>query len=61
MFTAGRSTGQVARELRVTAVSVGRWRRAWETGGPDALVSMMRMVDSTILISLDDDVLDSTP
>ncbi|WNF01599.1 hypothetical protein PS467_18150 [Streptomyces luomodiensis] len=42
-------------------MSVGRWRRAWETGGPDALVSMMRMVDSTILISLDNDVLDSTP
>lgn len=39
LFSAGRPTPQVARELRVTAVSAGRWRRAWQAGGPDALVS----------------------
>ncbi|GGL03845.1 hypothetical protein GCM10010094_75870 [Streptomyces flaveus] len=35
----GEKTEAVARELRVTARSVRRWRRAWEQGGADALRS----------------------
>jgi transposase-like protein len=38
-FTQGDQTEAIARELRVTARSVRRWRRAWEEGGTDALRS----------------------
>jgi len=39
LFAEGAGDGEVARRLRVTPMSVGRWRRAWEAGGTDALVS----------------------
>ena len=39
LFAAGRPNVQVARELRVTRMSVSRWRRAWQKGGADALAS----------------------
>jgi len=39
MFTEGADNGQVARRLRVSVMSVGRWRRAFDEGGTDALVS----------------------
>jgi transposase len=38
-FERGETTTKIARELRVTARSVGRWRRAWQTGGATALLS----------------------
>ncbi|MET7712630.1 winged helix-turn-helix domain-containing protein [Streptomyces sp. NPDC005407] len=38
-FRNGDATAVVARDLRVTARSVRRWRRAWEAGGFDALRS----------------------
>ena len=38
-FTAGDSISVIARDLRVTAGSVRRWRRAWQRGGPAALKS----------------------
>src|SRR5690242_11961029 len=38
-FAAGDSTGEVARDLRVTPGSVRRWRRAWAEGGVEALKS----------------------
>jgi putative transposase len=38
-FVRGEKTEAIARELRVTARSVRRWRRAWEHGGADALRS----------------------
>jgi transposase len=38
-FAAGDSTGAIARDLRVTAGSVRRWRRAWRDGGDEALRS----------------------
>jgi transposase len=38
-FARGDPTGQIARDLRVTEVSVRRWRRAWHRGGAEALRS----------------------
>jgi transposase len=38
-FARGDQSEAVARNLRVTARSVRRWRRAWEEGGADALRS----------------------
>jgi putative transposase len=38
-FERGDATAEVARELRVTGRSVMRWRRAWESGGVEALLS----------------------
>jgi transposase len=38
-FARGDSIGEVARELRVTEVSVRRWHRAWQAGGTGALKS----------------------
>lgn len=38
-FARGDPTGQIARDLRVTEVSVRRWRRAWRQGGTAALRS----------------------
>jgi putative transposase len=39
-FARGEKTEAVARDLRVTARSVRRWRREWERGGADALSSV---------------------
>jgi transposase len=39
LFARGGADQQVARELRVTRMSVNRWRRAWEGGGAEALAS----------------------
>ncbi|MFH8350418.1 winged helix-turn-helix domain-containing protein [Streptomyces sp. NPDC018045] len=39
LFALGRSDVEVARELRVTRMSVNRWRRAWCGGGSAALAS----------------------
>ncbi|MDO0911121.1 winged helix-turn-helix domain-containing protein [Streptomyces sp. DT2A-34] len=36
-FARGEKAEAIARELRVTARSARRWRRAWEQGGADAL------------------------
>jgi putative transposase len=41
-FARGEKTEAVARELRVTARSVRRWRPAWERGGADALRSSIQ-------------------
>ncbi|MFD9286504.1 helix-turn-helix domain-containing protein [Streptomyces mirabilis] len=41
-FARGERTEAVARELRVTSRSVRRWRREWELGGVDALLSKGR-------------------
>ncbi|MEV6150584.1 winged helix-turn-helix domain-containing protein [Nonomuraea sp. NPDC052129] len=38
-FEDGESTRDIARELRVSERSVGRWRAAWQRGGIDALRS----------------------
>ena len=38
-FACEEKTEAVARDLRVTARSVRRWRRAWEQGGGDAVRS----------------------
>ncbi|GII95764.1 IS630 family transposase [Sinosporangium siamense] len=38
-FAEGATDIQIARELRVTPMSVGRWRRALESGGRGALLS----------------------
>nr|WP_170231480.1 winged helix-turn-helix domain-containing protein [Pseudonocardia kunmingensis] len=38
-FAAGAGDGRVAREFRVSRMSANRWRRAFEAGGRDALVS----------------------
>jgi transposase len=38
-FARGDKTEDIARDLRVTARSVRRWRRAWREGGADALRS----------------------
>jgi putative transposase len=38
-FACGESTGVIAKELRVTARSVRRWRCAWTRGGTAALLS----------------------
>jgi len=39
MFVDGAGNGQVAEGLRVSAMSVSRWRRAFDAGGMAALVS----------------------
>jgi transposase len=39
MFADGASNPEVAQSFRVSAMSVSRWRRAYETGGPAALMS----------------------
>ena len=39
MFVDGASNGQVAEGLRVSVMSVSRWRRAFDAGGMDALAS----------------------
>lgn len=38
-FARGDATVEIARDLRVTGRSVLRWRRAWESGGVEALFS----------------------
>lgn len=38
-FARGDSIRQIARDLRVTEVSVRRWHRAWQAGGTQALKS----------------------
>jgi putative transposase len=38
-FASGDKTGEIARDLRVSAGSVRRWRRAWRDGGTEALRS----------------------
>jgi putative transposase len=38
-FARGDTISEIARDLRVTKVSVRRWRRAWQAGGPAALKS----------------------
>ncbi|WP_367141240.1 winged helix-turn-helix domain-containing protein [Streptomyces sp. STD57] len=38
-FACGETTETIARDLRVTARSVRRWRHAWCEGGPEALRS----------------------
>lgn len=38
-FTRGDTTEDIAKDLRVTARSVRRWRRAWSQGGAEALRS----------------------
>jgi putative transposase len=38
-FARGDPVGEIARDLRVTEVSVRRWRRAWRDGGAAALRS----------------------
>jgi putative transposase len=38
-FGRGDATAEIARDLRVSASSVGRWRRAWSEGGMEALRS----------------------
>ena len=38
-FASGDKTGEIARDLRVSAGSVRRWRRAWRDGGDKALRS----------------------
>jgi transposase len=38
-FANGDETGEIARDLRVSAGSVRRWRRAWRDGGTEALRS----------------------
>jgi transposase len=35
-FAGGEKTGAIARKLRVTEQSMGRWRHAWEQGGAHA-------------------------
>jgi putative transposase len=39
MFSQDADPAQVARELRVSTKSVYQWRRAWQAGGAQALVS----------------------
>src|SRR5438034_2540789 len=39
MFVDGASNGRVAEGLRVSLMSVSRWRRAFDAGGTDALAS----------------------
>src|SRR5262245_11737245 len=39
MFARDADPVQVARELRVSTKSVYQWRRAWRSGGPEALAS----------------------
>jgi transposase len=39
MFVDGVGNGQVARRLRVSLMSVSRWRRAFDAGGVDGLAS----------------------
>jgi len=39
MFAQGRTSPQVARQLRVSAKSAYAWRQAWKTGGVAALAS----------------------
>ena len=39
MFVEGACNGRVAGELRVSLMSVSRWRRAFDAGGMDALAS----------------------
>ena len=38
-FASGDKTGEIARDMRVSAGSVRRWRRAWRDGGTEALRS----------------------
>ncbi|MEU9056703.1 helix-turn-helix domain-containing protein [Streptomyces sp. NPDC048384] len=38
-FECGETAAEIARVLRVSGRSVGRWRRAWKVGGAEALLS----------------------
>ncbi|OSZ59137.1 hypothetical protein OQI_17790 [Streptomyces pharetrae CZA14] len=44
-FEAGEKASAIARDLRVSERSVGRWRRAWREGGVQALRSASRAAE----------------